>query len=339
VKVLVTGGAGYIGCRLVQHLLDAGHTVRVLDAFHWGREVLAGMDVELIEGRIERLEPSDDRFFADVDAVCHMAGFSNDPTADFAPDLNQQVNVTGTIRVAEAAARCQVKHFTFASSASVYDRPEFAEMDEPPIMGAYESSIEPVGHYSLSKAQAEQELFKIARRLPHFKPTVFRQGTVFGWSPRMRFDLVVNTLVRDALLHGEIAIHGEGLNWRPMLDIEHCAAAHVTALENDYGSGLVNLSTGNIQIRDIAQLVRAALSASGRQVEIRSIPLPEGRRARNYRMDCSSMVYASVDTLETAIYGAAAEMIERYERATPEELTDPRFANIEWMAQRMAAAS
>ena len=119
-RVLVTGGGGYIGAVLVRRLLDQGYAVRVLDTLYWGKKPLADVldRIELIQGDIRDVE---DSWIAGVDSVIHLAGLSNDPTAEYDPQANWEMNALGTERIAAVAKRVGVRRFTFGSSCSVYD--------------------------------------------------------------------------------------------------------------------------------------------------------------------------------------------------------------------------
>jgi nucleoside-diphosphate-sugar epimerase len=192
--VLITGGAGYIGAVLTPMLLDRGYRVRVLDRLYWGRSPLAGYEdrVELLHGDVREVDAA---ALAGVDAVVHLAGLSNDPTAEWAPEANWQMNALATERLADACLAAGVHRLTYGSSCSVYDGlPAGTVYDE-------RAEVQPRGAYSTSKHYGELRL--IERAGPGFCPVILRQGTVYGYSPRMRYDLVVNTFLKDALSRGE----------------------------------------------------------------------------------------------------------------------------------------
>lgn len=293
-NVLVTGGAGYIGAVLVRQLLERGHRVRIVDTMQFGNDSLqalqqSALDAAMLgavrgpgdldaflsirEGDIREPDP---RWFDGIDAVAHLAGFSNDPMADADPGLNHEVNVTGTRRIAEAAITAGIGKFTFGSSASIYDRGEASA-----ICGYEVNHASPIGGYSTSKYHAEAWLHGLNRQHPFFKPVIFRQATVFGQSLRMRYDLVVNAMVRDAILKRIIDVHGDEELMRPLISVEAVARLHVKALEGQHGPLIVNAVGGNYTVADLAM---AVAKETGAQVRVTAMP-PE-RRVRNYR--CSS---------------------------------------------------
>src|SRR6266542_758075 len=208
--VLVTGGAGYIGAVLVPMLVERGYRVRVVDRFYWGTAPLAPVldRVEIVHADVRDLP----RHVLDgVDAVVHLSGLSNDPTAEWAPEANWQINAIATERLGEACRRAGVRRLTYGSSCSIYDGlPPGRTYDE-------NAEVTPRGAYATSKKYGEEALQALAG--PSFCPVILRQATVYGFSPRMRYDLVVNTFLKDALTHGRLLLHGGGWMWRPLVDV------------------------------------------------------------------------------------------------------------------------
>src|SRR5580704_1961573 len=169
-KVLVTGGAGYIGVVLSERLLQAGHDVRVLDRLYWGRK-----PIEHLADRIDVVQQDVRNFDVSVldgiDAVAHLAGLSNDPTAEYNPKANWEMNATATEELARACKRHGIRRLTFGSSASIYDGLGDDIFDETAV-------VEPRGAYSRSKHAAEDSLLAEAGK--DFSPVILRQGTVYG---------------------------------------------------------------------------------------------------------------------------------------------------------------
>jgi nucleoside-diphosphate-sugar epimerase len=217
-SVLVTGGAGYVGCNLVRQLLDAGFNVRVLDAMWFGDQGLAEVKdrIEVIRADVRQFK---DEYLDGIQGVVHLASLSNDPTAKFDPKLTKEINVDGLMRVAEACKRKDVRRFTFASSASVYG----FNVDE---ICNEQSQLNPQSEYAQSKIDGEIGLMSLAESGGFF-PVIFRQATIVGFSPRMRFDLVLNTMVRDAYLTGVI---NAVPCFRPLIDINDVCLPHVNAM-------------------------------------------------------------------------------------------------------------
>ncbi|HEY6358830.1 MAG TPA: NAD(P)-dependent oxidoreductase [Vicinamibacterales bacterium] len=165
-KVLVTGGGGYIGVVLCERLLDAGHDVRVLDRLYWGRAPLARVAdrVEIVQADVRAFEPS---VLDGVDAIAHLAGLSNDPTAEYNPQANWEMNADATERLAAAAKRHGIRRFSFGSSASIYDGLGEGVFDET-------APVQPRGAYSKSKFAAEEALLR---------GTLFLHGGGWMWRP------------------------------------------------------------------------------------------------------------------------------------------------------------
>lgn len=320
--ILVTGGAGYIGCVLVPRLLERGYQVRVLDRLYWGEPPLAHVRdrVEIVHADVREIPPS---ALEGIDGVIHLAGLSNDPTAEFDPEANWQMNAVATEELGLACVERGIERLVFASSCSLYD-------GLPPGMHDETAAIEPVGAYATSKRYGEERLFELIEQ--GLTPVVLRNGTVYGHSPRMRFDLVVNTFVKDALLNGELSLHGGGWMWRPLVDVRDVSDAMIAAYEGpaDAVRGEVfNVLHSNYQIRELAMLVAGSVQLLGRGVRLTETPAP--RLTRDY--ECSNVklaerlgFYPSRSVVE-AVSDILA-MIDVDDRAM---LTDPRHYNIRWL--------
>ncbi len=321
-RVLVTGGGGYIGAVLCQRFLDAGHEVRVLDRLYWGRKPLERLieRVELVVADVRAFEPS---ALDGIDGVVHLAGLSNDPTAEYNTEANWEMNATATGNLAHACRARGIRRFTFGSSASIYDGLGDGIFDE-------HTRVAPRGAYSESKFAAEKALLAAAGE--KFAPVILRQGTVYGFSPRLRLDLVVNTFIKDALLRGKLFLHGGGWMWRPLVDIHDVAEAHlrcIEAPEGSLGGEIFNVVHENFQIRQLAMLVAGSLSLRGRTVQLEDAPVPAINR--NYR--CTNRKLA--DRIGFTPHVTVLESIEGILRHVPVdnpiELAHPRYYNIAWM--------
>ncbi len=329
-RVLVTGGAGYIGAVLCRQLLAAGHRPVVLDRLFWGRKPLAGLDVEVVAGDLRAF---DDAWLAGIDAVCHLAGLSNDPTAEYNTEANWQMNALGTERLVAACKAHGIQRFTFASSASIYDSEASShEMSRSPMMCDETTVVQPRGAYSISKKYAEDVVLRAASK--DFSPVVFRQGTVYGYSPRMRFDLVVNTFVKDAIVLRRLYLHGGGWMWRPLVDVEDVAAVHVLALAAplDLIRGQVfNVLEENYQIRQLAMLVAGSLSLVEPpiRVDLQEAPLP--KLVRNYRMSNAKLSQQLGFTPSRTVLLSIEDMLHQLPLDRLDDYGDPRYYNIRWM--------
>jgi nucleoside-diphosphate-sugar epimerase len=329
-RVLVTGGAGYIGVVLCRRLLEAGHVPVVLDRLFWGRRPLAGLDIEIVQGD---LRDFDDTWLAGIDAVCHLAGLSNDPTAEYNTEANWQMNAVGTERLIAACVAHGIQRFTFASSASIYDSESSStELSHSPVMCDETTNVEPRGAYSISKKYAEDVVLRAASA--DFAPVVFRQGTVYGYSPRMRFDLVVNTFVKDAVVLRRLYLHGGGWMWRPLVDVEDVAAVHVAALAAPLEAlrgEIFNVLEENYQIRQLAMLVAGSLGLVDPPLRVELVEAPLPALVRNYRMSNAKLSTSLGFTPSRTVLESIQHMLTRLPLDKADDFGDPRYYNIKWM--------
>ena len=323
--ILVTGGRGYIGCVLVRELLDRGRAVRVFAKLFFGKEPLADVrgDIDLVEGDIRSINCD---AFEGVDAVIHLAGLSNDPTAEYNPQANYEINTVATERLARMAKQAGVKRFTFASTCSVYDQGLSATdalLDES-------APVEPRGGYAVSNHDAERILLGLADA--SFCPVIFRQGTIFGYSSRMRYDLVVNTFVKDALSTGHLRVFGDGEVWRPLVDVVDVARAHVCAIEAPeqlvHGE-IFNLSATNYRILDLANAVQRALGAI-REVDVQIDHVPS--KGRSYRVSSAKLESSLGFRATTSVEDSVVNMAGRIQSEGKLDFLNPIYYNIQWMS-------
>lgn len=331
-RVLVTGGGGYIGVVLCRQLLEAGHVPVVFDRLFWGRQPLAGIDVEIVQGDLREF---DDAWLNGIDAVCHLAGLSNDPTAEYNTKANWEMNAVGTERLVASCLAHGIERFTFASSASIYDSDVSSrELDRSPVMCDEETAVAPRGAYSLSKKFAEDVVLRASG--DRFAPVIFRQGTVYGSSPRMRFDLVVNTFVKDAILRRKLSLHGGGWMWRPLVDVEDVAAVHVLALGAPLDAirgQIFNVLEENYQIRQLAMLVAGSLGLVEPPIHVELIEAPLPSLVRNYRMSNAKLSRIVGFTPSRTVLESVQSMLGQLPLGDPERFGDARYYNIRWMTQ------
>jgi nucleoside-diphosphate-sugar epimerase len=325
--VLVTGGGGYIGLELCRQLLERGDSVRVVDRFFFGEAPLRTL-AKQSAGRLTYVAGDvrafDDAWLDGIDAVSHLAGLSNDPTAEYNPDANWQMNAIATERLAEAAKRRAVARFVFGSSASLYDGIGPGMFDE-------RTDVRPRGAYSISKKYGEDALRRLTDAA--FAPTILRQGTVYGWSPRMRFDLVVNTFLKDAITVGKLYLHGGGWQWRPLVDVGDVARAHIVCLDAPLDAvrgEIFNVMQENYQVRQLAMLVAGSLSLKGRHVTLEEAPLP--KLVRDYRMSNQKLTERLGFTPAVTVLESIDLMLQRLPLDDVGWLANPRWYNIAWMS-------
>lgn len=326
-KVLVIGGAGYVGAVLVEELLKRGYAVKVFDRLIYGDQGLHAVRdrVELVVGDMRTMEPA---LFEDVTAVVNLGGLSNDPTAEFNPTANYEMNTIATERAAQIAKENGVRRFLFASTCSIYD--QGVEDPEADLILDESAAVNPRAAYSSSKFEAEQRLLPLANE--QFCPVVLRKGTLYGYSPRMRFDLVVNTFLKDALTRGRITIHFGGEMWRPLVDVRDAARAYIACLEADeqkVRGQIFNVIYRNIRISELALRVKETLGKHGLQIAIDADYGYEG--VRNYRVSSRKIEtvldFRPVVTVEESV----ATSLEKLRGLGISELENPRYYNIRWL--------
>src|SRR3954471_18457959 len=180
--ILVAGGAGYIGCVLIPKLVERGYKVRLLDRMYFGEQGLASVQ-DKIETVVADVRDIPQEALDGVGGVINLSGLSNDPTAEFDPKANWEMNAIATESLGRQCVARGIERYVFASSCSLYD-------GLPPGMHNEEAPVEPHAAYATSKRYGEEALLKLVDK--GLTPVILRNGTVYGWSPRMRFDLVVN---------------------------------------------------------------------------------------------------------------------------------------------------
>jgi nucleoside-diphosphate-sugar epimerase len=267
-KILIAGGAGYVGSALVPKLQERGYEVDVLDLLWFGNQLPAG--TKIIEKDIFDLFEDDLKAY---DQVIFLAGLSNDPMAEFSPAKNFIFNASAPSYLAYIAKRAGIKKFIYAGSCSVYGYTVNELYDETaPAVSNYP--------YGISKLQGEQAVLQMADK--DFSVICFRKGTVSGYSPRMRLDLIVNTMFKTALEKGEIVVNNPSI-WRPILSIEDAVSGYIRAVESAEGiSGIFNLSSGNYTVGEVGDFVKDAIEKRlGKKVKLN---IKNIKDFRNYKV-------------------------------------------------------
>lgn len=248
-RVLIIGGAGYIGTRLSNHLSTKGYDVTVIDEFWFGDFLIGG--VKKIKKNLWKITKDE---IVGFESVIFLAGLSNDPMAMYRPDLNFIENAAAPTFMAFLSKEMGVKRFICASSCSVYGFTDNKILSE-------ESIVKPSYPYGISKLQSECGLMSLQD--DNFRPIIFRKGTVGGWSPKMRYDLVVNAMIKSALTTGNIVVNNPDL-WRPLIDIRDVISGYELALNADMSiSGIYNLSGENHTIGDLGSTINENLKNKG----------------------------------------------------------------------------
>src|ERR1700759_5397440 len=254
-RILVAGGAGYVGSTLIPKLLERGYDVDVVDLFWFGN--MLPPEVRIINRDLFDLQTSD---LKEYDQVIFLAGLSNDPMAEFSPSKNFIFNAAAPAYLCYIAKQAKVRRYIYASSCSVYGYTENELFDEDrPFSSSYP--------YGISKLQGEQAVLQLIET--DFCVIALRKGTGSGYSPRMRFDLIINTMFKCAMKDGVIRVNNPA-TWRPILSIEDAAMAYIRAIEaNESLSGIFNIASGNHTVGEVADLVKLAVEEEfGRKIAL-----------------------------------------------------------------------
>lgn len=322
-RVMVTGGGGYLGTWITALLLEKGHQVRIFDRLCFGdepiQEFVANPDFESITGDIRHLQ-NFPHLFDDVDAVVHLAGLANDPSCDLDPEMTTDVNVDASLELINLAVQKGVRRFAFASSCSVYGQGVHEFLDE-------ESPTNPVSAYAVSKIDVERVVLGMASDT--FEPVAARMATLFGWSRRMRFDLAVNQMTATAVTTDKINVMGGGKQWRPFVHVKDAARAFVKMVEAPVelisGEAFnVGADDQNVQILGLAEQVAEVLQ--GVELEVQR----EDDDRRTYRV-----VFDKIkNTLGYEVTVSIEDAIREIEQDIKEKGYDPfdeQFFNVRRM--------
>lgn len=316
--ILITGGAGYIGSHLCRLLLAKGYQVVVLDKLLFGdsgiKDLYKNKDFELIEGDISNIGVLI-KAVAKVDDVVHLAGIVGDPASALRPLQTMEENHFATQALINICKHYKIGRFIFASSCSVYGASKKQSHEK--------SSLNPVSLYAQSKVYSERELLKAAKE--DFNPVILRFATVYGLSPRMRFDLVVNTMSAHAYFNKKINVHG-GDQWRPLVHVEDVARACLVALEaplQKVSSQIFNVggSKENYQIKSIAEAVHAQVP----QAAMNIVDAVDDRRDYHVSFDKIKKVlsYKPKHSLSESI----ASLVREFKRGKYKNWKDEKYSN------------
>ncbi len=328
-RILVVGGAGYVGSALVPKLLDQGHYVRVLDTLWFGVDVfndwvskngLTDM-LDFIEGDIRHCDL--EKAMTDIDCIINLACISNDPSFELNPELGKSINYDAFLRVVEAAKVKQIKRFIFASSSSVYGVKDEAEVTE-------DLSLEPLTDYSKYKAFCEMELRMIpTTQLPW---VIIRPATVCGYAPRLRLDLIVNILTISALTKGKVTVFG-GSQKRPNINIEDMVDLYVQLVgESDEKivGKIFNAGGDNFSVNEIALLVKLAVE-DVRKTKIVQIERKPVEDLRSYKISSQKIKSELGWQPRLTVLDAIRSLIVAFDSGKIPDPDDPKYINIKTM--------
>lgn len=314
--ILVTGAGGYIGTTLVPMLLEAGYRVRALDRFFFGRELLAPHDrLDLVGEDSRRLRPE---HLEGVDAVIDLVAISNDPSGELFQDATYAINRDSRIRCAELAKAAGAKRYILPSSCSIYG------FQEDGVIVDESCPTNPLTTYAKANEMAEQGVLPLAD--DSFCVVVLRQATVYGLSPRMRFDLAINGMTEGAWKTGRLPLMRDGSQWRPMVHVSDTARAQMfmlSAAADQVNGRIFNVGSeaNTYQIGPLGQLVADAVP---REVEIEWYGDPDHR---SYRVSFDRIEALGWTARKTAIDGVR-EICAALEAGTTAKTT--RTITLDW---------
>jgi len=320
-RVLVTGGAGYVGAVLVPKLIAAGYKVTVLDLYMYGEDVLKssrGESLREVKGDIRDIEAVK-QALQGCDAVIHLACISNDPSFELNPDLGRSINLDAFVPLVRASKDAKVKRFVYASSSSVYGIKDGVEVTE-------DLSLEPLTDYS--KFKAECEVLLEQERAPGFTTVTIRPATVCGYSPRQRLDVVVNILTNLGVHKGEVSVFG-GAQLRPNIHIEDMADAYMLLLlapDEKVNGKVYNAGYENHSVMQLAEMVQRNV---GPHVQLK---VQNTNDMRSYHVSSKKIKDELGFEAAHSIEEAVVDLIKAFKDGRlPNSMEDPRYFNIKTM--------
>jgi len=302
-------------------LAEAGHQLVGLDSDLFERCTFGSgiLDIPSIRKDVRDISAGD---LEEFDAVVHLAGLSNDPLGDLNPKLTYDINHRASVRLARLAKKAGVQRFVFSSSCSNYGAGGDALLDES-------SRLEPVTPYAISKVLVERDVAEMAD--DRFSPVFLRNATAYGYSPRLRFDLVLNNLVAWAFTTGAIHLKSDGTPWRPVVHIADISRAFLAVLDapreaihNETFN--VGRSEENYRVSELAQIVAELMP----ECKI-SFAEGAGPDKRCYRVDCGKIARVLPNFKPTwTVRAAAKELLEKYQEIglTLDDFEGPRWKRV-----------
>jgi nucleoside-diphosphate-sugar epimerase len=310
-KLLVTGGCGFVGSVLTPALLNAGHDVVVVDTMWFGDFLQPHPRLTVVTADVR---DTDAMPLKGVEAIIHLANIANDPSVELNPVLSWEVNVLATMQLADRAVREGVRQFVYASSGSVYGVKEEEHVTE-------DLTLVPISVYNKTKMVAERVLLSYQDRM---RVHCVRPATVCGYSPRMRLDVSVNMLTMQALRNKRITVFG-GQQVRPNIHILDMVAVYLHLLDRDIPSGCYNAGFENLSLLAIADAVKKYVPAE--------VVVTASNDPRSYRLNSDKLVKTGFRPAH-GVANAISEIIDAV--AAGRLVDEDRCYNVKWMKTVLA---
>ncbi|HEY0322907.1 MAG TPA: SDR family oxidoreductase [Pyrinomonadaceae bacterium] len=324
-RVLVTGGAGYVGCILIPKLLEAGHDVIVYDLMLFGDDGLPEHEkLRVVNGDIRDTEALS-KELEGVDSVIHLACISNDTRFELDPELGKSINYDCFEPMVAAAKEAGVKRFIYASTSSVYgvsDAPEVTE--EHPLV--------PLTDYNRFKGMCEPHLLKY--QSPEFTTVIIRPATVCGYSPRMRFDLTVNILTNHAVNKGKITVFG-GKQLRPNIHVDDIAELYVQLLDmpaEKIAGETFNAGYQNHPVAELAEMVRKVVEEEMPERAPITVETTVSDDPRSYHVSSNKIAEKLGYVPKRSVEDAVRDLCVAFKAGKlPDSLDDDRYINVRYL--------
>jgi len=327
-SVLIVGGAGYLGSILCRKLLEKGYKVRVLDNLMYGdegiKELYENKNFEFIKGDMRDIQIVMDAIKG-MDAVIHLAAIVGDPASAINPEETIEINYLGTKMLAEICKYNQINRFIFASTCSVY-----GANPNPEQYLTENSMVNPVSLYAEMKLKSEEGLLDLIDE--NFSPTIFRMATLYGSSPRMRFDLVINLLTAKASIDKKITIFG-GSQWRPFLHVEDAAEAYIKCLEapiNKVRGEIFNVgsNTQNYKINDIGEIINKVIPDAEIIREEKNVD------KRNYRVSFNKIEKVLDYKPRYSVREGVMQIYKSIKEGNFRDYNNPKYSNYKFLKEK-----
>lgn len=319
-NVCVVGGAGYIGSVLCRQLLAKGHSVRVLDNLLFGGESIVGLlplgEFDFVYGDI-RSQKDVLSAVENIDIVVNLAAMVGEHHCLTDPKAANDINYQGACELAEIALKKDINRLIFVSTCSNYG---ISKADE---LATEDSPLNPISLYAQTKVKAERFVLKLDKK--RFSPTVLRLATVFGLSPRMRFDLLVGELVKEAFLYGKLSVY-KPHSWRPLISVEDVAeaiAAVIKAPLEKIRGEVFNVGIGNYQKIDLADLIQ-------KEIPTLKVHIQDKGDSRDYKVSFDKIKNVLGFVAKCSVEKGIKEIYKSLRWGVFKDPDSYRYTNIGW---------